>query len=279
MKGPYRLFDVTGKVVFITGGNRGIGLALSVGMAAAGAKIVIASRGRASGEAAVEQIKQAGGEAVWFQADLADPPSVPALIRRTVERFGRIDVLINNVAARIDKPAEEHTAEDWEHILRTNVISAALLAQSAAVEMKKRGGGKIIYISSNLSQRAIDRRSSYGATKGALEALARHQALEWARCGVNVNVLAPGSTETKELSGAMRANRERYAALRDMIPLGRPADPEDMLGMALFLSSDASRYVTGQTFFVDGGWTIATLPSSVLFGTSGEEKGFAQRNR
>jgi len=271
MKEPYRLFDLTGKVVLVTGGNRGIGLALSVGMAEAGAKIAIASRGRESGEAAVERIGRAGGEAVWFPADLADPPAMPDLVRRTVERFGRIDVLINNVAARIDKPAEEHTAEDWEHILRVNVISAALLAQSAAMEMKKRGGGKILYISSNLSQRAIDRRSSYGATKGALEALARHQALEWARYGVNVNVLAPGSTETEELRGRMRADRARYAVLKQMIPLGRPAIPEDMLGTAVFLCSDASGYVTGQTFFVDGGWTIASLPSSVLFERAKEE--------
>lgn len=262
---PAHLFDIRGKVVLITGGNKGIGFALASGMAAAGARIAIANRNADSGEEAVRRIREQGGEAAYWQADLADPPAAAGLVRRVVERYGRLDVLINNVSARIDKWAEDHTVEDWDYILRVNVISAALLAQTAAVQMKKQGGGKIIYISSNLGQRAIDKRSSYGATKGALEALSRHQAVEWARYGIRVNVLSPGSTETPELSAKMRGDAVRYAAVKEMIPLGRPAQPEEMLGMAVFLSSGASDYVTGQTFAVDGGWTVSSLPASVMF--------------
>jgi NAD(P)-dependent dehydrogenase (short-subunit alcohol dehydrogenase family) len=265
MQEPYDLFSLQGKVILITGGNKGIGLALATGMAKAGAKIVIANRGKESGEEAVKTIKDVGGAAVYFQADLAEPAKVTELIPRTIEQFGRIDVLINNVSARINKFAEDHTLEDWEYILRVNIASSAMLAQAAAMEMKKQGGGKIIYISSNLSQRTIDRRSSYGATKGALESLTRQQALEWSRYGIYVNALAPGSTETLELKERMRSDKARYEMVRQMIPLGRPAEPKDMLGMGIFLSSAASDYVTGQTYLVDGGWSIASLPSSVVF--------------
>lgn len=262
---PAEWFDIRGKVILITGGNKGIGFALASGMAAAGARIAIANRSAVSGEEAVHRIRERGGEAAYWQADLADPHAAAGLVQRVVERYGRLDVLINNVSARIDKWAEDHTAEDWDYILRVNVISAALLSQTAAMQMKKQGGGKILYVSSNLGQRAIDKRSSYGATKGALEALARHQAVEWARYGIRVNALSPGSTETPELSAKMRSDAARYAAVKEMIPLGRPAAPEEMLGMAVFLSSRASDYITGQTFPVDGGWTVSSLPASVMF--------------
>lgn len=265
MQDAHSLFDIAGKVILITGGNKGIGWALSSGLAQAGASVVIVNRGRESGEAAVQAIQAQGGDAYYLQADLAEPQTMPELVLQTIQRYGRIDAVINNAAARINQWAEAHTAEDWDYILKVNVVSPSLLAQSAAIQMKRQGGGTILYVSSNLACRTIDRRSSYGATKGAIEALARHQALEWARFGIRVNCLAPGSTETPELSNRMRSDTPRYEALHQMIPLGRPARPNDMLGAAWFLVSAASEYMTGQTILVDGGWSIASMPKSVLF--------------
>lgn len=247
-------FDLTGKVAIVTGGSRGIGFAIASCYAAAGAQVVIANRKAPEGEAAAERIRADGGKAVAVPLDVTNPDSVRAMADETAERFGQIDILVNNAGRAVVKSVLDHRLEDWEKVMNTNLRGPFLCSQAVVPYMIKQGKGKIINTASTASVCGFPNRVSYVVSKAGVLALTKALAVEWAPYKINVNAIAPSFTAT-EFTRAYFEDENNLKEALQRTPLGRIAQPTDMVGLALFLASDASNYVTGQTIFVDGGWT------------------------
>ncbi len=247
-------FDLTGKVAIVTGGSRGIGFAIASCYTGAGAKVVIANRRAPDGEAAAQKIRDAGGEAIAISVDVQNPDSVREMVEKTVARYGRIDIMVNNAGRAVVKSVLEHRLEDWEKVMNTNLRGAFLCSQAVAPYMIKQGKGKIISTASTASVCGFPNRVSYVVSKAGVLALTKALATEWAPYKINVNAIAPSFTET-EFTRAYFEDENNLREALSKTPLGRLAQPSDMTGLALFLASDASDYITGQTIFVDGGWT------------------------
>lgn len=265
------LFDVRDKVAIVTGGNRGIGFGLARGLGDAGARVIIANRDVRSGKAAARQLQEEGMDVSFVRCDVSEGDSVSQMVDEVVSQCGTVDVLINNAAIRVTALALDHSAEDWDDLMKVNVGGAFLAAQAVAqvmVEQRKRGS--IINISSIVADRGNFNRTSYITSKGALNSMTIALAMEWAPYGVRVNGVAPGSVETPERSAQIRQNRERLQATLDHIPMGRLSRPEDLVGAVIFLASDASSYVTGHTMVVDGGWSLTARPMSLYLKTMEE---------
>jgi len=246
------LFDLSGRVAVVTGGNGGIGLGMARGLAAAGATIVVAARNAEKAEAAVAGL---GGKSAFIELDVADERSCRAMIEQTAERFGRLDILINNAGTSIRKPPETYTAAEWHTVLDTNVTGAFLCSQTAHPAMKRSGGGKIINIGSMFALFGSAYAAPYAASKGALVQLTKSLAAAWASDNVQVNAVLPGWIDT-ELT---RDARQQVAGLHERVlartPAGRWGVPEDLAGIAVFLASPASDFVTGAAIAVDGGFS------------------------
>lgn len=247
-------FDLTGKVAIVTGGSRGIGFAIASCYAEAGATVVIANRKAPEGEAAAENIRQAGGGAVGIAVDVTSPESVQTLANQVAERFGRIDILVNNAGRAVVKSVLDHSLEDWERVMNTNLRGPFLCCRAIGPYMIKQGKGKIINTASTASVRGFQYNAAYVASKAGLVGLTKVLAIEWGPHKINVNAIAPNFTET-EFAKDFLADDNNLKGVLNRTPIGRVAQPMDMVGLALFLASDASDYVTGQTIFVDGGWT------------------------
>lgn len=246
------LFDLTGQVALVTGANGGIGQAIAIAMARAGADIAIAGQSDASETAAA--VRRCGRRAVDLRADLGTIGPVSTLVRDAVAMLGRVDILVNNAGTIRRAEALQFSEEDWDVVMNVNLKSAFFLAQAAARHMMETGrGGKIINIASMLSFQGGIRVASYTASKSALAGITRLLANEWAGRGVNVNALAPGYIETRN-TAALRALRQRNDEILARIPAGRWGTPEDIGGAAVFLASAAARYVHGAVLPVDGGW-------------------------
>lgn len=252
-RGGLAVFSLSGKVAVVTGAGRGLGQAMAEGLAAAGAAVVTCARSLPDAEHVAARITSAGGQALGVLADVSQRQSCVALIARTVAAFGRIDVLINNAGVELVRPADEHTDEDWQLTLRTNLLGSFHCAQLAATRMRAQGrGGSIINVSSIASTVAMPGLAAYGATKAAINQLTRSLASEWAVSGIRVNAIAPGYMDHCMRGGGMTP-LDRVAFVT---PLGRRGRPEELVGPVVFLASDASAYVTGAVLFVDGGTTI-----------------------
>jgi 2-deoxy-D-gluconate 3-dehydrogenase len=251
------IFDLSGRVGVVTGGNRGIGLAISRGLATAGATVVIVNRKAEDGQSAAESLRKDGLSAVAIPADVTSTSSINQMVARVIGDLGRIDILVNNTGVVVRKPVTEISEEDWDYVINTNLKAVFFCCQAVGREMIKNNKGRIINISSNVSSRLQPIRSVYATSKAGLNHLTRALAQEWAKYNINVNVLAPSVTITD-------MNRKYYLeehpeALEEhlrLTPKGRVAYPEDYVGAAVFLASDASDYVTGQILFVDGGVTL-----------------------
>jgi 2-deoxy-D-gluconate 3-dehydrogenase len=247
-----RLFSLEGKATLVTGAGGGIGRVLAMALAEAGAAVCLHDRTLALTDDAKGEIESAGGAAFQFAADLANVEACARLIQEARSVMGRLDVLVNCAAMNRRKPIDEVTADDFDSIVAVNLRSVFFLSQQAHRTMKAQGGGKIIHIGSINSAYSLDGVSVYGLTKGALSQLTRTMAVEWAKDNVQVNCIAPGFMRTP-LSAPVWADAYRAAWLTERIPMHRPGEPDELVGMALLMASNASSYLTGATVNVDGG--------------------------
>jgi NAD(P)-dependent dehydrogenase (short-subunit alcohol dehydrogenase family) len=245
--------SLKGKTAIVTGAGRGIGAALALGMARAGANVVLASRNQSQLDGIRTRIEQDGGAALAVATDMSDPEGVHALVRRALEAYGRVDVLVSNAAASsIIAPLISVPLADWRALQAVNVEGTICLLQAAGPHMLARGSGSVIIVSSTLGMNGNPNSSAYGASKAALNHLTRTVAAEWGPRGVRVNGLLPGPTATERVK-AVTDDPAKYQAISALMPLGRWPTAQDMVGPALFLASDASGFVTGQLLVVDGG--------------------------
>jgi NAD(P)-dependent dehydrogenase (short-subunit alcohol dehydrogenase family) len=251
-----KLFDLSGRTAIVTGGSLGIGYGIAKGLAAAGASVVIASRREPLAQSAAESLKTEGLSAVALPTDVSQTSSIDAMVKRVIEEFGKIDILVNNAGFVIRKPAEDFTEEEWDRLMATNLRGLFFCAQRVGREMIRQKKGKIINISSVVSQIAQSGRAVYAVSKAGISHVTRTLALEWAQYNINVNAIGPGVTITNINKEHFAAHPEELRKFVDGIPLGREAYPDDYAGAAIFLASDASDYVTGQILLVDGGMVL-----------------------
>ena len=250
------LFDLRGRVALVTGGSRGLGLVIAEGLAEAGAAVAISARRRQWLDPAAAGLVGRGFPCLAVPADVTEPEQVAALLAATLERFGRLDILVNSAGVSWGAPAEEMPLERWRGVLETNATGTFLACQAAGRHMLGRGGGKIINIASLAglvgTPEALLSAVGYSASKGAVIALTRDLAVKWAPRGVTVNAIAPGFFPTRMTEAVLRRSEREIVA---GIPLGRLGRPDDLKGLAVFLASAASDYLTGQVIALDGGAT------------------------
>jgi 2-dehydro-3-deoxy-D-gluconate 5-dehydrogenase len=249
------LFDLSGRVAVVTGGNGGIGLGMALGMARAGATIVVAGRDAAKNAAAVKQIQDVGAKSSAIPVDVLKEDSCRALITDTVKAHGRLDILVNNAGMSIRKQPEQYTLAEWHTVMDSNLTSAFLCSHAAYPEMKKGGLGKIINIGSMMSIFGAPFATAYAASKGGMVQMTKSMATAWAKDNIQVNTILPGWIDTA-LTVRGRADipglEERVKA---RTPAGRWGVPDDFVGIAVFLASRASDFVTGTAIPVDGGYS------------------------
>ena len=250
------LFDLTGRVAVVTGGNGGIGLGMARGLAAAGASIVIAGRNQAKSEAAVTELSTSGAKAIALTVDVNDNNAVKAMVADTLKAFGRIDILINNAGMNVRKAPDKIALEEWDSVIRTNLTSAFVISQAVHPAMKQAGGGKIINIGSMMSIFGASFSPAYGASKGGIVQFTRSCAIAWAPDNIQCNAVLPGWIDTELTQNARREVDGLHDRVLARSPSGRWGAPGDFAGIAIFLASRASDFVTGAAIPVDGGFSV-----------------------
>jgi NAD(P)-dependent dehydrogenase (short-subunit alcohol dehydrogenase family) len=252
------LFDLTGKTAIVTGTSRGLGQDFARALAKAGADIVLASRNRASLAAFDAEIRALGRRTVALELDVRYQHSIEAMVSAAESAFGHLDILVNNAGFNIRKPALEVTWEDWNIILDTNLRGSFFMAQAVARRMIKTKYGRIINIGSVTSVAGYAGLGPYGASRGGIRQLTLSLADDWGKHGITVNCLAPGWFRTEQ-NKALYEDQEWVQYLCERIPIKRPGEPHDLDGPIVFLASESSRYITGQTILVDGGISTGGL--------------------
>ncbi len=251
-----KMFDLTGRVALVTGGNGGIGLGMATGLAKAGATIMIAGRNGAKNDAAVAGLRAMGAKAESIAVDVTDPASITAMVEETAKRFGRLDILVNNAGTNIRNRPETYKLEDWHSIINTNLTSGMLASQAAYPYLKAHGCGRVINNGSMLSIFGLPLHVAYGASKGGVVQMTKSTAVAWAADGITVNVILPGWIDTD----LTRKARQDMAGLNDNVlartPSKRWGEPGDFEGVAAFLASDAAAFITGVAIPVDGGYSV-----------------------
>jgi 2-deoxy-D-gluconate 3-dehydrogenase len=249
-------FDLKGKVAIVTGGNGGIGFGMARGLAEAGAAVVVAGRNAAKSEKAVKELAGLGAKAAAVQVDVVKEESCQAMMKAAVDHFGRLDILINNAGMNIRKPPEAYTLAEWHEVVNTNLTSAFLCSHAAYPAMKRAGGGKIINIGSMTSIFGVPFALPYAAAKGGIVQFSRVLATAWAKDNIQVNVVLPGWIDTD----LTRTARKQVEGLHERVvartPGGRWGTPDDFSGIAVFLASGASDFITGTAIPVDGGYSV-----------------------
>ena len=246
------LFDLTNRVAIVTGASRGLGLTFARALARAGADLVITSRSLASLSPVEAELAAIGRRIVPLELDVRDESSIHRMVDAAQEACGRIDVLVNNAGCNVRKRAADVTWDDWNLVLDTNLRGAFFVAQAVARHMIPRQTGRIVNIGSVTSVFGSSGLGPYGASRGGIRQLTMSLADDWGQYGITVNCLAPGWFRTAQ-NNVLYEDREWVEYLTDRIPLKRPGRPEDLEGAIVFLASDASGYITGQTLLVDGG--------------------------
>jgi gluconate 5-dehydrogenase len=249
------LFSLTGRVAVVTGGSSGIGAGMAAALAGAGARVVLVARDAERLGAAADGLCARGGQAAWVSADLADRAGLERAAEEAAAAFGPPDILVNCAGINLRPPLASLSVEDWDLTLAVNLTAPFLLGQRFGPLMAARGWGRIINVTSQQASRAFSNSGGYGASKGGLAALTRSQSEAWAGSGVCCNSVCPGFVPTR-LNAAIAADPERMAAMAARTMTGRNGEPADFAGVAVFLASRASDYVTGQTLYVDGGFSV-----------------------
>ena len=248
------LFSLRGKVALVTGAGRGIGEAIALALASAGADLILAGRTLDQLRRTASEVEARGRRAHVTYMDVTNVGSIQEAVKSGLEAFGRIDILVNNAGINIPQDAFDVTEEAWDRILDTNARGLFFCCQAVGRVMKEKGGGRIINISSQMSEVGFYKRAAYCASKAAVAAITKVLAIEWAPYRINVNAVAPTFIETPMTRPMFEDESFRQEVLR-RIPLGRIGTPQDVVGAVLYLASGASGLVTGHTLLVDGGWT------------------------
>ena len=249
------MFDLKDRVAIVTGGNGGIGLGMARGLAGAGARVVVAARNQTKSAAAVRELEKLGGQGLAIAVDVVDEASVDALVRSTLDRCGRLDILVNNAGINIRKQPQDYTLAEWRRVLDTNLTSAFLCSRAAYAPMKAAGRGKIINIGSMMSIFGASFAPAYSASKGGIVQLTRALSSAWAKDNIQVNAVLPGWIDTELTQNARREVSGLHDNVLRRTPAGRWGTIEDMSGIAVFLASPASDFVTGAAIPVDGGYS------------------------
>ena len=251
-----KMFDLTGRVALVTGGNGGIGLGMATGLAKAGATVMVAGRNGAKNDAAVAGLRALGAKAESIAVDVTDPASITGMVEETAKRLGRLDILVNNAGTNIRNRPETYKLEDWHSIINTNLTSGMLASQAAYPYLKAHGCGRVINNGSMLSIFGLPLHVAYGASKGGVVQMTKSTAVAWAADGITVNVILPGWIDTD----LTRKARQDMAGLNDNVlartPSKRWGMPADFEGVAAFLASDAAAFITGVAIPVDGGYSV-----------------------
>ena len=249
-------FDLSGKVAIITGASKGIGKAIALAFAQSGATVVVSSRKQEAVDVVAEEFKAAGHQALGVAAHMGDFEQIDHLVKTTIDRYGRIDIIVNNAAINpIFGPVQDATTEVFSKIMQVNVAGPFELAKKAYPFMKNQGGGSIINISSIESVSPGEGLGIYSISKSALITLTKVQAREWGRDKIRANAICPGLVKTK-FSEVLISHKESLDKIMDKQALPMVAEPEDIAGLALFMASDASAFCTGGIYMADGGYTI-----------------------
>ena len=250
-------FDLSGKVALVTGGNGGIGLGMARGLAEAGASIAVAARNATKSASAVEELKSLGVAAEAFEFDATSGSSIKTMVAEVAKRMQRIDILVNNAGTNIRKPVEELADDEWHQVIDTNLSSAFMCSKAAYPVMRDGGGGKILNNGSMLSIFGSPWGSAYAASKGCMVQLTKSMATAWAKDNIQVNCFLPGWINTDLTIQARKDVPDLHDKILGRTPAGRWGDIEDMAGIAVFLASPASDFITGTAIPVDGGFSIA----------------------
>ncbi|MGB8747073.1 MAG: glucose 1-dehydrogenase [Pseudolabrys sp.] len=252
------MFDLKKRVAFVTGGNGGIGLGMAKGLAAAGASIAIAGRNKTKAQSALAELHALGAQAEFVDLDVLEEQSCRQAVQHTADRYGRLDILVNNAGTTVRKQPQDLTAQEWRLVMDTNLTSAFYCSQAAYPHMVRAGGGKIINIGSMMSIFASSYATPYAASKGGIVQLARSMAVAWAKDNIQVNAILPGWIDTD----LTRKAREQVQGLSERVLARTPAQrwgaPDDFAGIAVFLASAASNFITGTAIPVDGGFSVQT---------------------
>jgi len=246
-------FDLRGKAALVTGGNGGIGLGMARGLAAAGAKVAIAGR---DAKKNAEALGSLGKDSFSVKGDLADEKQCRAAVEEAAQKLGRLDILVNNAGTNIRKQPQEYSLEEWHKVMDTNLTSAFVASQAAYAHLKRAGGGKIVNIGSMMSIFGASFVAPYGASKGGIVQLTRALAAAWARDRIQVNAVLPGWIDTDLTRRARKEVAGLHERVLERTPAKRWGEPADLAGIAVFLCSPASDFVTGTAIPVDGGYSI-----------------------
>ena len=256
------LFDLTGKVAIVTGASRGLGQYFGRALAKAGADLVITARQLQSLQTFQSEIEAMGRKVLPLELDVRDYDSIQSMADAAGKGFGNIDILVNNAGCNVRKPSEDVTWDDWNLVIDTNLRGSFFVAQAVARKMIPRNYGRIINIGSVTCVAGYAGLAPYCASRGGVKQLTMSLADDWGKYGITVNCLAPGWFNTKQTS-VLYENKEWVEYLCDRIPLNRPGQPNDLDGAVVFLASDASAYITGQTLLVDGGISTGATKATV----------------
>lgn len=249
------LFDIRGKVVLLTGASKGLGKAMAMGLAKAGADLALCARSLVELRKTKAEAGSHGVKANVYRMDVLSRASIQESVSAVIRDFGKIDILVNNAGVNVRKPVTQLAETEWDLVLDTNLKGYFLVAQAVAPHMIARRKGKIINIASIMGTVALDNLVAYASSKGGIVQMTKVMAIEWAKHNINVNAIGPTYFETP-LVAALRDDPERFRFINERTPMGRWGQPEELEGTVIFLASRASDFITGQTIYVDGGWTI-----------------------
>ena len=249
------IFDLTGRVAMVTGSTRGLGENSAMALAKAGADVAVCGRNTEDLKRVSDAIKALGRDSEGFVLDVTSKKSVHEGVDRILQRFGKIDILMNNAGLNHREPAIDYPEDAWDLVISTNLKGYFLVAQAVAPHMLERGYGKIINMSSILGKIALPNQLAYASAKGGVVQMTKVMALEWAKQGIRVNAIGPTYFET-EMVTPIRNDPERFNFINERTPMGRWGYLPEMEGLVIFLAAPASDFITGQTIYIDGGWTI-----------------------
>ena len=247
-----KLFDLTDKVAVITGGGSGIGRAVALAFAEYGARLALVDVDQTKAEAVAAEVSALPGEAMAVKTDVTDAGAVDAMVARVLENFGRIDILFDNAGRGINKPAVDVSCDDWDKVIELNLTGMFLCAQAVGKVMINQGGGKIVITASVSAALGHPNAVSYAASKHGVVGMMKVLANEWAAHNINVNAIGPGITSTP-MTELVFTDKQRHDKLAQLVPMGRLATTDDLVGATVFLASRASDYITGQIIYIDGG--------------------------